>query len=163
MGKMNRALNMETSSCLATELVWVRLRVWGWCWVWCHGDQVWFWILCLWLRVRFFYYLLWFFIDFVWIGLITNLWRLWAAVFLIHSNSFLYTSWYKKEESCLYIWKPHGNYLSCKCQPERLATSLKAALQVSTFSMFSLKHSSCSTKDFSKLLVCFRTSDGSTS
>ena len=55
------------------------------------------------------------------------------------------------------------NYLSCKCQPERLVTSLKADLHISTFSMFSLKHSSYLSKACPKVPVCLRTSDGSTS
>ena len=43
MDKMNKAMSMATPNCLtltldAMELVWVRLRVWGW--VCCHGDQV---------------------------------------------------------------------------------------------------------------------------
>ena len=53
------------------------------------------------------------------------------------------------------------DYPSVKWNPLRLATSLKAVLQVCIFFMLTLKHSSCLAKACTKVSACFCIIDGS--
>ena len=75
--------------------------------------------------------------------------------------AILYTS---RKFSFKYQHKIHflGNYPSPAIQPDRLATSVKAALHIWTFSILSLNRSSCLAREIANCLFCLPTSDGST-